>query len=50
VLGRNAIINDVVLEMRENFEDHQRTTNAALASLEAINLNLLEIIRGREGQ
>jgi septal ring factor EnvC (AmiA/AmiB activator) len=31
-------------EYRGNFIEHQRTTNAALNSLEAINLRLIEII------
>jgi uncharacterized coiled-coil DUF342 family protein len=57
IFARNAIVNDVLLELRENssqqqrnfeqhqhnFEEHQRTTNAALQSLEAI---LLQLIRG----
>ncbi len=57
IFARNAIMNDVLLELRENseqqqrnfeqhqrnFEEHQRTTNAALQSLEAI---LLQLIRG----
>jgi ABC-type transporter Mla subunit MlaD len=68
VLGRSAVLDDVVLELRDNTEvlqrnqqilitiaeqqqtsferhrqefiEHQRTTNAALASLEAILLQL----------
>ncbi|MFN6565778.1 hypothetical protein [Dendronalium sp. ChiSLP03b] len=47
VLARNAILDDVLLELREsheihqrNFEEHQRTTNAALQSLEAILVQL----------
>lgn len=58
IFARNAIMNDVLLELRENseqhqrsfeqhqrnFEEHQRTTNAALQSLEAI---LLQLMRGR---
>jgi predicted nucleic acid-binding Zn-ribbon protein len=47
VLGRSAILDDVLLELRDsheahqrNFEEHQRTTNAALQSLEAILLQL----------
>jgi len=51
VLARSAILDDVLLELRENserhqrnFTEHQRTTNAALLSLEAINLRLIEII------
>lgn len=58
VFARDAILNDVLLELREsserhqrnfeehqrNFEEHQRTTNAALQSLEAI---LLQLTRGR---
>lgn len=60
VLGRDAVLNEVVLElrdshetMRENFVafqqeylEHKRTTNAALNSLEAINLRLIQIISG----
>jgi predicted nucleic acid-binding Zn-ribbon protein len=60
VLGRDAILNDVLLELRDsheqhqrnfeqhlqNFEEHRRTTNAALNSLEAINLRLIQIITG----
>ena len=48
VLARNAILDDVLLELRNsheqhqrNFEEHQRTTNAALQSLEAILLQLI---------
>ena len=55
IFARNAIMNDVILELRENseqqqrnfeqhqrnFEEHQRTTNAALNSLEAILLQLI---------
>ncbi len=51
VLARSAILDDVLLELREsseehrrNFEEHQRTTNAALQSLEAI---LVQLTRGR---
>ncbi|MBD2359248.1 hypothetical protein H6G41_32475 [Tolypothrix sp. FACHB-123] len=51
VLARSAILDDVLLELRENSEqfqqnfiEHQRTTNAALNSLEAINLRLIDII------
>jgi chromosome segregation ATPase len=55
VLARSAVLDGVVMELREstenlqrgfeqhqhNFEEHQRTTNAALASLEAILLQLV---------
>lgn len=55
VLARSAVLDGVVLELREstenlqrgfeqhqrNFEEHQRTTNAALASLEAILVQLI---------
>lgn len=55
VLARSAILDDVLLELRDsheehkrnfethqrNFEEHQRTTNAALHSLEAILLQLI---------
>jgi hypothetical protein len=48
VLARSAILDDVLLELRDsseqhqrNFEEHQRTTNAALNSLEAILLRLI---------
>lgn len=51
VLGRSAILDDVLLELRDshqthqrNFEEHQRTTNAALQSLEAI---LVQLTRNR---
>lgn len=51
VFARDAILNDMLLELREsseqhqrNFEEHQRTSNAALQSLEAI---LLQLMRGR---
>lgn len=57
VLARSAVLDDVVLELREssernqrnfeehqrNFMEHQRTTNAALNSLEAILLQLIRI-------
>ncbi|MBE9038601.1 hypothetical protein [aff. Roholtiella sp. LEGE 12411] len=50
VLARSAILDNVLLELREsseqhqqNFEEHQRTTNAALQSLEAILLQLIRI-------
>ncbi|KYC40469.1 hypothetical protein WA1_26455 [Scytonema hofmannii PCC 7110] len=60
ILGRSAILDDVLLEMRnsnqamqanferhiENYEEHKRTTNAALNSLEAINIRLIQIITG----
>lgn len=48
VLARSAVLDDVLLELRDgqeimqaNFNEHQRTTNAALNSLEAINLKLI---------
>lgn len=48
VLARSAILDDVLLELRDsseqhqrNFEEHQRTTNAALNGLEAILLRLI---------
>ena len=48
VLARSAILDDVLIELRDsheshqrNFEEHQRTTNAALNSLEAILLRLI---------
>ncbi|MEH2358580.1 hypothetical protein [Nostoc sp.] len=48
VLGRSAILDDVLLELRDsheehqrNFEENQRTTNAALQSLESILLQLI---------
>ncbi|RUS94952.1 hypothetical protein DSM106972_092030 [Dulcicalothrix desertica PCC 7102] len=51
VLGRSAVLDEVLLElrdshetMRQNFTEHQRTTNAALNSLEAILLRLIDII------
>ncbi|MBN4006889.1 hypothetical protein [Nostoc sp. LPT] len=51
VLSRSAILDDVLLELRDsheqhqrNFEEHQRTTNAALQSLESI---LLQLIRNK---
>lgn len=47
ILARNAILDDVLLELRDshetmkqNFNENQRTTNAALQSLEAILLQL----------
>jgi len=57
VLARSAVLDDVVQELRDsteqhqrnfeqhqrNFEEHQRTTNAALQSLEAILLQLIRI-------
>jgi chromosome segregation ATPase len=50
VLGRSAILDDVLLELREsqeqhqrNFEEHQRTTNAALNQLGAILAQLTRI-------
>ncbi|MBW4613990.1 MAG: hypothetical protein KME21_12085 [Desmonostoc vinosum HA7617-LM4] len=52
IFARDAILNDVLLELRDsheqhqrNFEEHQRTTNAALQSLEAI---LLQLIRNSQ--
>jgi predicted nucleic acid-binding Zn-ribbon protein len=48
VLARSAILDDVLLSLRDsheqhqrNFEEHQRTTNAALQSLESILLQLI---------
>jgi predicted nucleic acid-binding Zn-ribbon protein len=48
IFARDAVLNDVLLELRDsheqhqrNFEEHQRTTNAALQSLEAILLQLI---------
>lgn len=48
VLARSAVLDDIVLELRDsteqhqrNFEEHQRTTNAALERLEAILLRLI---------
>lgn len=55
VLARSAVLDNVLLELRDsheehqrnferhqrNFEEHQRTTNAALQSLEAILLQLM---------
>jgi chromosome segregation ATPase len=50
VLARDAILNDVLLELRDsheqhqrNFEEHQRTTNAALNHLGAILVQLTRI-------
>jgi len=57
VLARSAILDDVLLELRDsherhqqnferhqrNFDEHQQTTNAALNSLEAILLQLIRI-------
>ncbi|MBD2207834.1 hypothetical protein H6G33_36480 [Calothrix sp. FACHB-1219] len=50
VLARSAILDDVLLELREsqeqhqrNFEEHQRTTNAALNQLGAILVQLTRI-------
>ena len=47
VLGRNAITNDMILELRSareqdqrNFEQHQASTNAALNQLTAILMRL----------
>lgn len=49
VLGRNAITNDMILELRAareqdqaNFEQHQATTNAALNQLTAILMQLTQ--------
>jgi predicted nucleic acid-binding Zn-ribbon protein len=48
VLARRDVLDDVLLELRDNheqhqrnFEEHQRTTNAALQSLESILLQLI---------
>ncbi len=48
VLARSAVLDDVVQELRDsteehqrNFEEHQRTTNAAVERLEAILLQLI---------
>ncbi|MCC5611063.1 hypothetical protein LC612_31010 [Nostoc sp. CHAB 5834] len=50
VLARSAILDDVLVELREshethqrNFEEHQRTTNAALNQLGAILVQLTRI-------
>ncbi len=50
VLARDAILNDVLLELRDsheqhqrNFEEHQRTSNAALNQLGAILVQLTRI-------
>lgn len=50
VLARNEVLNEILLELRDsserhqaNFTEHQRTTNAALQSLEAILVQLLRI-------
>lgn len=50
VLGRSAVLDDVLLELRDNFEqhqrnfeEHQRTTNAALNQLGAILVQLTRI-------
>lgn len=57
VLARSGILDDVLLELRDsheqhqrnfeehqrNFREHQQTTNAALNSLEAILLQLIRI-------
>lgn len=50
VLARSAILDDVLLELRDsheqhqrNFEEHQRTTNAALNQLGAILVQLTRI-------
>lgn len=59
VLARSAVLDDVLLELRDSherhqqnledlrtdFQDNQRTTNAALQSLEAI---LLQLIRNNQ--
>ena len=48
VLARSAVLDDVVLELRDtteqhqrNFEEHQKGTNAAIERLEAILLQLI---------
>jgi predicted nucleic acid-binding Zn-ribbon protein len=53
VLARSAVLDDVLLELRDsheqhqqNFEEHQKSTNAALERLEAI---LLQIIPRNNG-
>ncbi|MHC5827287.1 MAG: hypothetical protein ACYT04_68285 [Nostoc sp.] len=50
VLGRSAILDDVLLELRDsserhqrNFEEHQKTTNAALNQLGAILIQLTRV-------
>ncbi|WP_414574168.1 hypothetical protein [Nostoc sp. CCY 9925] len=50
VLARDAVVNDVLLELRDshdqhqrNFEEHQRTTNAALNQLGFILIQLTKI-------
>lgn len=57
VLSRSAVLDDVLLELRDSqeqqqrnfeehqrhFDEHQRTTNAALNSLEAILIQLIRI-------
>jgi hypothetical protein len=50
VLARSAVLDDVLLELRDsserhqqNFEEHQRTTNAALNQLGAILVQLTRI-------
>ena len=48
VLARSAVLDGVVLELRDtteqhqrNFEEHQKATNAAIERLEAILLQLI---------
>ncbi|BAY67213.1 hypothetical protein NIES22_73760 (plasmid) [Calothrix brevissima NIES-22] len=50
IFNRDAVLNDVLLELRDshethqrNFEEHQQTTNAALNQLGAILVQLTRI-------
>lgn len=50
VLARSAVLDDVLIELRDsfeqhqrNFEEHQRTTNAALNQLGAILVQLTRV-------
>lgn len=42
VLARSAVLDDIILRLDRNFEENQKSTNAALERLEAILIKLMD--------
>lgn len=42
VLARSAVLDDIIVRLDRNFEENQKSTNAALERLEAILIKLME--------
>ncbi len=42
VLARSAVLDDIIVRLDRNFEENQKSTNAALERLKAILIKLME--------